>query len=175
MLFNLWPAGILTPLPQQWLKLLPPTSGAETATTQTQRNSKYCECFGVACGINVSCRGRVNRCLEVATADKTANLVMHISVQNDHSAVSPCTNMAYRYANTFPQHLHKLCVVCGYVLFSPPCALFIYFCVLEKQPHQPSICSIWLRGLRQEVGNPERSPSEVQEHFREENELFLKS
>lgn len=84
------------PLPPQWLKLLPRTSGAESAT-QAPPNDKYCEYCGAACGINASCRGRVNRCLEVATADKTANLVMH----NDRCAVSPHTNVAYRYANTF--------------------------------------------------------------------------
>lgn len=53
-------------------------------------------------------------------------------MQNDRSAVSPHTNTAYRYANTFPQHLHKLCVVCGNVLFFPTCALFIYFSALEQ-------------------------------------------
>lgn len=53
-------------------------------------------------------------------------------MQNDGAAVSPCTNMAYRYENTFPRHLHKLRVVCGNVLFFPTCALFIYFAASEK-------------------------------------------
>lgn len=35
--------------------------------------------------------------------------------------------MAYRYANTFPQHLHKLCVVCGNVSgFFPPHVLCLF-------------------------------------------------
>lgn len=78
-----------------------PTTMTQTfaSNVRPDRNDKYCERCGVACGITASCRGRVNRCLEVATADKAANLVMHIS---GRCAVSPYTNVAYRYANTFP-------------------------------------------------------------------------
>lgn len=92
------PLAFWPPLPPPWLKLLPQTFGAESATP-ARPNDKYSERCGVACGINASCGGRVNRCLEVAAADKAANLVTHIS---DRRAVSPHTNVAYRYANTFP-------------------------------------------------------------------------
>lgn len=74
---------------------------------------------------------------------------MHLC-KNSCPIVSSYTNRAYRYANTFPQHLHKLCVVCGIVSFFPRGFVYLFLCVRKSVSHCPSIwsggccCSCWL-------------------------------
>ena len=68
---------------------------------------------------------------------------MCISVSNGHSCplVSSYTNGAYRFANTFPQHLHKLCVVFVVLFLFFSGSLFVYF-VRKSVPRCPSVCRL---------------------------------
>lgn len=63
--------------------------------------------------------------------------------ENGHSfpIVSSYTNRAYRFVNTFPLHLHKLCVVCGIVSFFPRGFVYLFPCATKSVSHCPSICS----------------------------------